>query len=833
MATPLINPFLRYFTVSGTLAGLAGGKLKFYIGGTDTPKAVYSDASGTTSLGPEVTLNGVGMSQIWLGDGAYKVVLTDADDNIIDTADNIQGLQSFLQIENISELRALESGGSDFIMVSGYYASGDNKPRWYYWDSASTASDNGGTIIIPNSSPAAGRWRMLDAYDITVHDFGAKGDGSTDDTTFIQACINATGGNFSLGEGLTYITSARLDLTGLSYFTIDMNSSTIKMEDGTAVSGGFHMIYFSSCSYFTVKNGTFDANRDNRTPDEVSAQTIWLGSNVTDFKFDKVYSMNAVVDGWYLASSDPTDASTHAARGDFIDCGADNGYRQGMSMIQGNNINIIGGFYTGTNGTNPQAGIDLESNVGDANDSINNINIFGAKITGNTGFGVLITSIALTRKVTVRGCNISSNLAGGISVQGEDCTIDDNSFDGYTDSITEGIINSTVASTMEGTIISNNRFTNITAGAGKACIAMDATNLPYDIFGNLFYEIPCIAVVLEAQGSKYHHNRHIDCTGNNLVTLARDNMICNDNYFTGHTGNVTISSSRDNQEVKRNRFLSAVGTSPVINFTSGAERARIDDNYFKFASSTTNVAISLTDTFQSLTHNVVENATDVTTFITLTGGAATEAIGQQFGNLCIQDTGFERLPANGGGFGYLDVINDDEAYANLRSDRQNASGTNGDSAVRHFIDGGATAKIAYGYDQSQNAFLMGYDINALGGNRVLRIAVNTGNMQTYGSLIHSGVETIAAGGGTTALSINKNLHYIDADAGGDIFTMADGSNGEFKTVICASATGVCTVTPANFSAGTSVTLNAAGQSAVFRFMDGNWHLVGGYGYTVI
>jgi len=100
-------------------------------------------------------------------------------------------------------------------------------------------------------------------------------------------------------------------------------------------------------------------------------------------------------------------------------------------------------------------------------------------------------------------------------------------------------------------------------------------------------------------------------------------------------------------------------------------------------------------------------------------------------------------------------------------------------------------------------------------------------------VIFSGIETIAAGGTTTALSLTKQLHSVDADAGGDIFTLADGTIGQIMTITCLSATGVATITPANLLGGTSVTLNAAGESVILQFVDTNWYIIGGNAYTVI
>ena len=109
----------------------------------------------------------------------------------------------------------------------------------------------------------------------------------------------------------------------------------------------------------------------------------------------------------------------------------------------------------------------------------------------------------------------------------------------------------------------------------------------------------------------------------------------------------------------------------------------------------------------------------------------------------------------------------------------------------------------------------------------------TGQFTGAAAIVFSGTETIAAGGTSTALSLTKTVHYIDADAGGDTFTLADGTNGQIATILLTSSTGIATVTPANLAGGTSVTLNADGDSVVLQFMDTEWFVLGGNSYAVV
>lgn len=69
---------------------LAGGKIYSYVAGTNTPSATYTDSTGVTPNTNPVILDAAGYCNLWLGNGAYKFVLTDANDNQLKTIDEVQ-----------------------------------------------------------------------------------------------------------------------------------------------------------------------------------------------------------------------------------------------------------------------------------------------------------------------------------------------------------------------------------------------------------------------------------------------------------------------------------------------------------------------------------------------------------------------------------------------------------------------------------------------------------------------------------------------------------------------------------------------------------------------
>lgn len=94
------------------------------------------------------------------------------------------------EILSMADLR-LVSGQqpNDVVFLKGYRTVSDGGEGTFYWNSTSTITDNGGTIIKPTGSTASGRWiRMFNNF-ISVKWFGAYGDGVNDDADAINTAI--------------------------------------------------------------------------------------------------------------------------------------------------------------------------------------------------------------------------------------------------------------------------------------------------------------------------------------------------------------------------------------------------------------------------------------------------------------------------------------------------------------------------------------------------------------------------------------------------------------------------------------------------------------------
>jgi hypothetical protein len=77
----------QFFSANGT--PLVGGFLYSYAAGTSTPLATYTDQSGATPNTNPIVLDANGQCTMWLGASAYKFVLQDASNNVLQTWDNV------------------------------------------------------------------------------------------------------------------------------------------------------------------------------------------------------------------------------------------------------------------------------------------------------------------------------------------------------------------------------------------------------------------------------------------------------------------------------------------------------------------------------------------------------------------------------------------------------------------------------------------------------------------------------------------------------------------------------------------------------------------------
>jgi len=289
---------------------LTGGKIFTYAGGTTTPQATYTSSNGATPHPNPIILDAAGRvpgGEIWLTDGlVYKFILRDANDVLIATYDGISGINSnFVAFTNQQEIQTATAGQTVFNLTTMSYQPGTNSlsvfvdgvnqygpgAQYAYLETdsdtvtflsglhvgaevkftTSQLNTSGSTndafqvsYVPPYTNSVATNVGDKLAQTVSVKDFGAVGDGVTDDTVaFFNALTN--GFNVYVPEG-TYLVGAS-------------NSTGCRITSGN----GYHL--FGDGEKSIIKRVSYDPENANIIFDSGSASTFIDDVKISNLKF--------------------------------------------------------------------------------------------------------------------------------------------------------------------------------------------------------------------------------------------------------------------------------------------------------------------------------------------------------------------------------------------------------------------------------------------------------------------------------------------------------------------------------------------------------------------
>jgi len=100
--------------------------------------------------------------------------------------------------------------------------------------------------------------------------------------------------------------------------------------------------------------------------------------------------------------------------------------------------------------------------------------------------------------------------------------------------------------------------------------------------------------------------------------------------------------------------------------------------------------------------------------------------------------------------------------------------------------------------------------------------------------LNSTSQAITGSGSSQSIDILTPVTEVNATSSTATLTLADGANGQIKTIIniSSSGTNAVTITPSNLRGGTAITLNAPGETVTLIFKNSNWNIISGHNFTV-
>jgi hypothetical protein len=265
-----------------------------------------------------------------------------------------------------------------------------------------------------NGTGAAKRTLASKLSDVvSVKDFGATGDGVTDDTAAVQAAITAAAG---VGSSVLFPTGAYLTtatLTVPANSTLIGRAAKIKLSLDDASSSVIKLT--SQASNITISGFELDGQKASVTTSTTGKMGIELRGNHNVVLRD-IYAHDNKGDGLYLGlnlAGDPDNSNIYVEN-----WRSDANYRNGITVTSCDACRFVALTGTATSGSAPQAGLDIEPN--NDTDTVNNIEFVACKFTGNTGYGAQVilrdAPSATQRGIRFTNSVFNSNTGGGILI---------------------------------------------------------------------------------------------------------------------------------------------------------------------------------------------------------------------------------------------------------------------------------------------------------------------------------------------------------------------------------------------------------------------------------
>lgn len=554
--SPVWGAGAQLFDNSGNV--LTGGKIETYEAGTTTPAVTYTNPIGSVFNSNPIIADASGRlsNEIWLPVSAsYKFVLKDANNVLIATYDNIPAAPQPPIVNDASSI-SYEQG---YTVTAGAFTVGAT----YRITSIGTtnfvaigAAANVTGILFTATGVGSGTGtaeysRTVQAKlreTVSVQDFGAVGDGVTDDTAAIQAAI-ATGEYLYFPKpDVFYNVASSLNITvpfeaGLYHVfggagSVTLNAPAYPDWFGTGIDGSTGGAAFNKAALAGTSVRLANKIYNIRDVRLISAVSIY--GDGSDSRLNLVADISTATPPVF-ADAFLTVTNAKVAALDF--------HNFQLTTLTANGAVL--------------ANVFLLYNV--ENVSIFNVRLYNT-YDNTGGVGMLrvtgpVGNDSTSSNVKIIGCNIeSTEVAEGIGLTGVNgCVISNNRIYNPDDDAIglHGALSD--SSYYNGDIV----ITGNTVYAGSRCVLLDGYNLNINITGNLFTDIgtvthfmfltqnPFATVSVDSIPKKVLLSNNLFVSGSTTYEASAIGLTCGNE--------ITISNNKISDS---DQFLTAINIAP-------------------------------------------------------------------------------------------------------------------------------------------------------------------------------------------------------------------------------------------------------------------------------
>ncbi len=237
---------------------------------------------------------------------------------------------------------------------------------------------------------------------VNVRDKGAKGDGKSDDTQAIQDAIDqvaGSGGTVLVPDGVYRVGVEKSDHLKLaSGMTFKLSPKAV-LKAFPSKSGNYSLLDIAESSNVTVTGGTLEGERfEHKGKSGEGGMGIRILRGAKHITISGVTAKNMWGDGFYVKSASDVKFCAVTAAGNR---------RQGLSIIDADNILVTNSIFRDTHGTPPAAGIDMEPDRREQ--TVSGARIVYSQFIGNQGAGIKLHG----KRSTVSDLEIHHNVFKG------------------------------------------------------------------------------------------------------------------------------------------------------------------------------------------------------------------------------------------------------------------------------------------------------------------------------------------------------------------------------------------------------------------------------------